>query len=173
VPLLTAAGSFLVENDKPEKADVAVVLGGDEFGTRIIRAAQLATAGYAPYVLVSGPHRLIGHESDMTIEYARRQGYPTSLFRPLPHELDSTRAESEMIDNYLRSHNAKKILLVTSNYHTARAARLIRKFSPKLKVIAIAAPDPAFTPDGWWKSREGQKMFLYEWLKTVATALGI
>jgi hypothetical protein len=40
-------------------------------------------------------------------------------------------------------------------------------------VIAIAAPDPAFTPAGWWKSREGQKMFLYEWLKTIATALGI
>jgi len=162
-----------VENDKPEKADAAVVLGGDEFGTRILKAAQLATAGYAPYVLVSGPHKLLGHESDYMIEYARRQGYPTSLFRPLPHELNSTRAESEMIDHYLRSHNVKKVLLVTSNYHTARAARLMRKFSPQLKVIVVAASDPAFTPDGWWKTREGQKMFAYEWLKTIAVAVGI
>lgn len=173
MPLLTAAGSFLVENDKPEKADAAVVLGGDEFGTRIIKAAQLAKAGYVPYVLVSAPLRLTGHESDVTIEYARRQGYPESLFRPLTHELNSTRAESQMIDKYLRSHKLNKILLVTSNYHTARAARLMRKFSPGLKVIAVAAPDPAFSPDGWWKSREGQKMFFYEWLKTIATALGV
>jgi len=169
---MTAAGSFLVENDKPEKADAAVVLGGDQFGNRIIKAAQLATAAYAPYVLVSGPHSLLGHESDETIEYARRRGYPVSLFRPLPHEFDSTRSEAAFIDRYLRTQGAKKILLVTSNYHTARAARLLRKYSPGLQVIAVAAPDPAFTPDGWWKTREGQKTFLYEWLKTVATALG-
>lgn len=169
---MTAAGRFLVENDKPEKADAAVVLGGDEFGNRIIKAAQLVKTGYAPYVLVSGPHSLLGHESDETIEYARRQGYPVSLFRPLPHELNSTRSEAEFIDRYLRTQGVKKILLVTSNFHTARAARLLRKYSPRLQVIAVAAPDPAFTPEGWWKTRDGQKTFLYEWLKTIATALG-
>ncbi|MFL6415379.1 MAG: YdcF family protein [Bryobacteraceae bacterium] len=170
--MLTAAGRILVENDKPEKADAEVVLGGDEFGARITKAAQLATAGYAPYVLVSAPRTLLGHESDITIEYARRRGYPVSLFRPFNHELNSTRSEAELIDRYLRSQNAKRILLVTSNYHTARAARLLRKYSPGLQVIAVAAPDPNFTPDGWWKTREGQKTFLYEWLKTIATASG-
>jgi uncharacterized SAM-binding protein YcdF (DUF218 family) len=169
---MTAAGRFLIEDDKPQKADVIVVLGGDDFGTRIIKAAQLATAEYAPYVLVSGPHSLLGHESDETIEYARRKGYPTSLFRPLPHELNSTRSEAAMIDNYLRAHGAGKILLVTSNFHTGRAARLMRQYSPGLWVIAVAAPDPAFTPDGWWKSRDGRKTFLLEWLKTAASALG-
>jgi len=161
-----------VEDDKPEKADAIVVLGGDEFGTRILKAAHLAQSGYAPYVLVSGPHTLLGHQSDAVIEYARRKGYPVSLFRPLTHELNSTRSEAELIDNYLRSQGARKILLVTSNYHTARAARLLRKYSPGLQVIAVAASDPAFTPDGWWKTREGQKMFFYESFKTIATALG-
>ncbi len=149
-----------------------VVLGGDTFGTRILKAAELAESGYAPYVLVSGPHALLGHESDTTIEYARRKGYPVSLFRPLPHELNSTRSEGELIDNYLRSQKVGKILLVTSNYHTARAARLLRKYSPGLDVIAVAAADPAFTPEGWWKTREGQKIFFYESVKTIAAALG-
>lgn len=171
--MFTAAGRFLVEDDKPEKADAVVVLGGDEFGTRIIKGAQLATAGYAPYVLVSGPFSILGHESDGTIEYARRQGYPVSLFRPLNHELDSTRSEAALIDDYLRAHQARKILLVTSNYHTGRAARLLRKYSPHLWVIAVAAPDPAFTPDGWWHTRSGQKMFVIEWMKTIATAFGV
>lgn len=161
-----------MEEDKPQKADVIVVLGGDAFGTRILKAAELAKSGYAPYVLVSGPHSLLGHESDTTIEYARRKGYPVSLFRPLPHELDSTRSEAELIDGYLRSQNARKILLVTSNYHTARAARLLRKYAPGIDVLAVPASDPAFTPDGWWKTREGQKMFFYESVKTIATALG-
>jgi uncharacterized SAM-binding protein YcdF (DUF218 family) len=162
-----------VEDDKPEKADVAVVLGGDEFGTRIIQAAQLATAGYASYVLVSGPHSLLGHESDTTVEYARRHGYPTSLFHPLTHELNSTRSEAILVDDYLRAHGVNKILLVTSNFHTARAARLIRKYSPRLRVIAVAAPDPSFKPDSWWKTRDGCKTFLLEWLKTLSTALGV
>ncbi|MFL6451565.1 MAG: YdcF family protein [Bryobacteraceae bacterium] len=169
---MTAAGRFLVENDKPQKADAIVVLGGDDFGTRIIKAAQLVTAGYSPYVLVSGPRSLLGHESDETIEYAHRQGYPTSLFRSLTHDLNSTRSEAALIDDYLREHGARKILLVTSNFHTGRAARLLRKDAPQLWVIPIAAPDPSFTPDGWWETRDGRKTFLLEWLKTIATALG-
>jgi uncharacterized SAM-binding protein YcdF (DUF218 family) len=170
---LTAAGQFLVEDDRPQKADLAVVLGGDGFGTRIIKAAQLAESGYVPAVLVSGPPSLLGPESDETIEYARRQGYPVSLFHPLANGLSSTRSETEFIGNYLRAQHVRKILLVTSNYHTRRAARLMRKQNPGLQVIAVPAPDPYFTPSTWWKTRDGQKTFLFEWMKTVATSLGV
>jgi hypothetical protein len=37
----------------------------------------------------------------------------------------------------------------------------------------VAAPDLYFTPDGWWKNREGRKTFLLEWMKTVATWFGM
>jgi len=169
----TALGSALVENDGPQKAPAIVVLGGDDHGTRIIKAAQLAQAGYAPYVLVSGPVSLLGHESDDTIEYARREGFPDSLFRPLPNDTDSTRSEAKFIGTYLRAHGIHKILLVTSNFHTRRAARLMRHENPGLQVDVVPAPDPFFTPNGWWKSRNGEKTFLIEWIKTVATWLGM
>lgn len=169
----TALGSALVENDGPQKAQAIVVLGGDDHGTRIIKAAQLAQAGYAPYVLVSGPLSLLGHESDDTIEYARREGFPDSLFRPLPNDTDSTRSEAKFIGNYLRGHGIHKILLVTSSFHTRRAAHLMRHENPGLQVDVVPAPDPNFTPDGWWKSRSGEKIFLIEWIKTVATWLGM
>ena len=150
-----------------------MVLGGDDYGTRIIKAAQLAQAGYAPYVLVSGPLSLLGHESDTTIEYARRHGFPVSLFRPLPNTTDSTRAEVAFIGQYLRAHAIRKILLVTSNFHTSRAAWLMRHENPGLVVDAVPAPDPYFAPGNWWNSRNGRKTFLLEWLKTVATRLGM
>ena len=70
--ILTDLGRALVEDDGAQKAQAIVVLGGDDYGTRIVKAAQLAQAGYAPYVLVSGPLSLLGHESDVTIEYGRR-----------------------------------------------------------------------------------------------------
>jgi hypothetical protein len=37
----------------------------------------------------------------------------------------------------------------------------------------VAAPDQYFSPDGWWKSREGRKIFLVEWEKTFATWVGL
>ncbi len=37
----------------------------------------------------------------------------------------------------------------------------------------IAAPDRDFTANGWWKTRDGQKVFATEWTKTVATWIGL
>lgn len=169
---MTFAGQALIEDDPPQKADAIVVLGGDEFGLRTLKAADLQRSGYAPYVLVSGPPMLLGYESDEMIEFAKRKGYPDSIFRPLHHKSDSTRSESDVIARYLREHNVRTVLLVTSNYHTRRAAKLMRAANPGVHVLVVAAPDP-FTPQTWWKTRHGMKTFLYEWLKTIATAMGV
>ena len=170
--IAVAAARYLVEDDGPKRADAIVVLGGDEFGTRIVKGAQLQQAGYAPYVLVSGPPYLLGSESDMEIEFARRQGYPVAVFRSMPNTSDSTRSEAKLIGVYLRNHNVRHIILVTSSYHTHRAARLMRQANPFLEVTVVAAPDPVFKPEDWWKTRRGQKRFTLEWLKTIATSLG-
>lgn len=172
VPILTALGRSFIENDGPQKADAIVVMGGDEYGTRIIKAAQLAEAGYAPYVIVSGPPILGEHESDITIHYAESKGYPASLFHPLTNDCNSTRSETAFIGKYLKSQGIHKILLVTSNYHTRRAAYLMRLQNPWLWVVVVPAPDRYFTADGWWKTRGGQKTFFFEAIKRVATWLG-
>ena len=85
--LLTAAGKALIEDDGPRKAEAIVVFGGDDDGARILKAAELVQAGFAPYAIVSGPPSLLESESDRNIEYARREGYPVSLFRSVPNEL--------------------------------------------------------------------------------------
>lgn len=173
-PLLTLSGRVLLEDDGPAKAEAILVLGGDDFGKRIIKGAQLANQGYASTVLVSGPSSLMGHESDATIQFAERNGYRGSLFRPvwLPPGTDSTRSEAIFLGRYLRAQGIHRILLVTSNYHTRRAARLWRIEAPWVQLRVVPAPDPFFTPGGWWKTRSGQKTFLYEWMKTVSTWLG-
>jgi len=173
--LLNQAGTLLVEDDGPQKAQAIVVLGGDGFGTRIVKAAELAQAGYAPVVIVDGPRALMGDESGTTIAYAESKGFPGSLFHGLrlPPNIDSTRDEGAFVGKYLKEHRVRKILLVTSNYHTHRAALLFRRENPGLWVVAIGAPDPNFTPNTWWQSREGQKTFFFEWMKTFAAWFGI
>ena len=37
----------------------------------------------------------------------------------------------------------------------------------------IAAPDKLFRPDQWWRTREGQKRFVLEWMKTVSSWFGV
>lgn len=170
--ILTAAGAALVENDGPAKEQAAVVLGGDYLCTRILKAAALAKGGYVPFVVVSGPQAFGGHESDLTVKYAEEQGYAAALFRPYPHHFTSTAAEVRGIGDYLRANGISRIILVTSNYHTHRAARAFREANPGIFVRVVPAPDPSFSPSGWWKDREGRKTFLLEWTKTVAYWIG-
>jgi len=174
-PILRAAARALIQNDGVHKADCAWVLGGDDYGTRILYAGQLARAGYAPYVLVDGALGLIGHESDTTIQYAVQQGLPVSLFQPiwLPKGVDSTSTEVRYVaEAVFRPKNVNNVLLVTSNYHTRRAARFVRREVPWLHVSVVPASDPYFSPDGWWKSRNGRKIFVFEWMKTILESWG-
>ena len=173
--LLTAAGNFLVEDDGPRKADAIVVLGGDRYGNRTLKGGELAKAGYAPVVYVSGPPRLMGYESSDEVAYVEGNGYPAAMFQEarLPGEAESTRTEAQFLGKYLAARGIKSILLVTSNFHTKRAAKLWRQENPTLPMTVVASSDPYFTPNGWWKTREGKKTFAYEWAKTISVMFGI
>lgn len=170
---LTWLGSYLVEEEKPFPADMVVVLGGDFRGTRILTAAKLVCDHYAPRVLVSGSGPIYGqHESDLAVAWAVSQGYSENLFTKLKYQAKSTTDEAEMVVRELRRMHVRKFLLVTSSFHTRRAAHVFRKVAPDLQFRVIASPDAFFTPDGWWKDREGQKVFIGEWSKTFANWLG-
>jgi uncharacterized SAM-binding protein YcdF (DUF218 family) len=172
--LLTLAGTALVEDDGAVKADAIVVLGGDGYGTRILRGAELKQRGYASRVLVCGPQSLLGHESDITIAYAGKKGYPAALFEAidLPESAKSTRTEAQYVGGLLRAQGVKSIDLVTSNFHTRRAAWLWRKEVPGISIHVVPAPDPNFSPGTWFKTREGEKTFLLEWTKTIFSHAG-
>ena len=89
------------------------------------------------------------------------------------NEALSTREEAGAILADLRRRGVHRFLLVTSDYHTARAARIYRRAAPDLDMRVVAAPDKFFRADGWWRNREGRKIFVVEWMKTVANALGM
>ena len=171
---LAALGGFLVRAENPVPADMVVVLAGDYIGNRIVIGAGLVRQGLAPKVLVSGPADFYGlHESDLAIPFAVRAGYPASYFVPFPHTALSTAAEADVVIPELRKMHAHRVDLVTSNFHTRRAGNIFRKRAPDLEFHVIAAPDRYFTPDAWWKNREGRKTFVIEWMKTIATWLGL
>ena len=172
--ILGALGAYLVRTDPPQKADAVLVLAGDGWGHRILTAAQLVRDGYAPKVLVSGPDGAYGlHETDLAIPFAVKHGYPESYFVAAIHSGRSTRAEALALMPEIHREGIRRMLLVTSNFHTRRAGRIFREVAPDLTITVVGAPDQNYTPDGWWHNREAQKTFLAEWEKTIATWLGI
>jgi uncharacterized SAM-binding protein YcdF (DUF218 family) len=171
-PILTAAGQFLIADEPPRKVDLIVSLAGDEFGLRALTAGKLVKEGDAPYALISGVPGLLMNEADELIRFAELHGYPGSYFRPFRHTSDSTKSESAALAADLKTRGVHSILLVTSNYHSRRAGEIMRRAAPWLEVHTVAAPDRYFSANGWWKTRSGQRTFLYEWLKTFSAWLG-
>jgi uncharacterized SAM-binding protein YcdF (DUF218 family) len=175
---LAAFGRALVHDDGAAKADIAVMLAGDYWGHRLTKAAELVRQGYVPRVLVSGPPGFYGvNEADAAIQYAIGKGYPAEWFIPLRHTALSTREEAVVVLDALRQRNIHSFLLVTSNYHTARARRIylsaehLRGGGPDMRVVASG--DQFFTAGDWWRNREGQKTVFMEWTKTLTSVFGI
>ena len=169
-PILGAVGSYLVQAGPPVKSDIALVLAGDGRGNRILTAAQLVRDGYAPKVLVSGPDgNYAFHECDLAIPFAVKAGFPDSYFIHFENSARNTRDEATQAAAAIRKMGAHRVLLVTSDFHTRRAANMYRLAAPDLEIHTIAAPDVYFSAQGWWHNREGQKTAFYEWIKTIAS----
>lgn len=167
-------GAWLVHSDEPFHADVIVALAGDPYGHRILKAAELVKSGLAPKVLVSGPPGFYDlHECDLAIPFVLRRGYPAEWFIAVPHSAHSTDEEARALLPELIKLHAHRVIVVTSDYHSARAARLLRASWPGIEIRMVAVPDEFFTADGWWHNREGRKIFLLEWMKTMASLAGM
>ena len=175
---LGALGSALVHDEGAGKAEIAVVLAGDSWGYRLTKAAELVRQGFVPLVLVSGPPAFYDvNEADAAIHFAIGKGYPAEWFVPVYHAALSTREEATAVLDALQQRNIHSALLVTSDYHSARAGRIFRGVErqrgggPKLRVVA--SRDRFFSAANWWHNREGRKIAFMEWTKTLASAFGI
>jgi uncharacterized SAM-binding protein YcdF (DUF218 family) len=171
---LAALGRYLVRAEPPVQADMVVVLAGDFSGNRILAAGDLVRRGFAPRALVSGPSGAYGlYESDLAIQFAVHHGYPESYFVALPNDSRSTKSEADDVLAALNKWHARNVDIVTSDYHTRRAGNIYRAKTAGIKIHMIAAPDAYFKPDAWWTDRDARKTFLMEWMKTVATWMGM
>jgi uncharacterized SAM-binding protein YcdF (DUF218 family) len=167
--------NILVSSEVPAPAEAIFVLAGDWSGERVITAAELARKGFAPVVMVSGPMEIYGfNEANLAIDYAVKKGYPRALFQPFYNHSLSTSDEGAAMKVELLRRGMRNVMVVTSNFHTARAGRTLRRAmkGSGVNIHMIAADYQFFHPDSWWKDREARKTFYYEFTKTIADPLG-
>jgi uncharacterized SAM-binding protein YcdF (DUF218 family) len=165
VPLLRFAGEFWIVDDAPESSDVIIVLSGDNYdAVRAARAAALFRAAMAPHVVATGRSlRSYATTTDLMKRDLTDHGVPAAAIIPLTHRADNTRDEAVAVSEFVASHHWKKILLVTSNYHTRRSEYIYeRTLPPGTLLRVISAPDIEYDPQSWWRTREGLKIFFHE-----------
>jgi uncharacterized SAM-binding protein YcdF (DUF218 family) len=164
-PLLRLAGSFWVVEDQLEHADAIIVIGDDNLaGDRASKAAALFRAGWAPQVVASGRMlRPYAGVAELIARDLESQGVPSAAVVRFAHYASNTREEAEALRGLVTERGWRRILLVTSNYHTRRARYIFRHVFPAALAIAvIPAQDSQFDPGSWWQSPNGRKLLFLE-----------
>ncbi|HEV2489132.1 MAG TPA: YdcF family protein [Candidatus Acidoferrales bacterium] len=165
VPLLRLLGDFWIVSNPPSNADAILILSDDDFtADRASRAAELYHSGWAPRVVASGrwlrPYASIAELMQHDLE---TRGVPKKAIVPYAHDAPDTLEELRDLNDFVQRHGWKRIIVVTSNYHTRRTRYLARHIFPRtIEVQVVAAPDVNYDPDSWWRTREGLKLFLHE-----------
>ncbi len=161
----SCSGYFLVI-DRPERADLIVVLAG-ETERRPQRGIELLRQQYAPQMLLDVP-------ADTTVyAWTQRdlaQKYIDSLsdanqIRICPIEGQSTKQETKNVRDCLRTFSVHKILLVTSDFHTRRALATFTRELPAYQFSVAAAYDSREFGIRWWQHRQWAKTNLLEFSK--------
>jgi uncharacterized SAM-binding protein YcdF (DUF218 family) len=171
---LDGLGEFLVVSDPLEHGDLIYVLAGDFWGSRVLLGANLGSKGWAPKVIMSGGLYTGGgyvnrYQGDLAVDFAVQHGYPRGLFISIPLELQSTIDEARAMGPVFHRLGARRVLLVTSNFHSRRAAQAFRLFLPEFEFRMEGSPDHTFEPHAWWKTPQQRHLLFAEYQKLVGT----
>jgi uncharacterized SAM-binding protein YcdF (DUF218 family) len=133
--ILTGLADFLTVDDQLQPADVIFVLNGDVH-TRPFRAAELFKQGLAPQITIAKAENLpaaemglFPNETEVNIDVMKKLGVPDENIVVLApdEEATSTRDEAKTLRDYVDEQNIKRVILVTSAFHTRRAQWIVEK----------------------------------------------
>jgi uncharacterized SAM-binding protein YcdF (DUF218 family) len=182
--VLTAIGGFLVTGDRPAPADAIVVLSGAP-AERVHEAADLFREGWAPRVLVTAPAprpaelalaRLgvrVPTEQEGARAIAVGLGVPASAFDVVPGPVDSTAAEARALRALAAGGGWRRVLVVTSPYHTRRVRGLFRRAlgGVGVEVLVVPSRHSDYRPGDWWRDRTEARNLVVEYQKLLFYAL--
>jgi len=177
--------------DKLQKADYILPLAGDWH--RLLRAAELYKAGYAPQVLLSNsrlrpPRRIDRLREEMGIQRQNPREFRSRLMAHLGVPDDalaafgdghiSTAEEAEAFSEFLKQRKTAnpqgkplRIILVTSPYHTRRAKTIFEDTIPDARFMVTSPPEDRLGAQ-WWLDQRSTQIAVSESFKFAFYLLG-
>lgn len=174
-PGLQALGNFLVIRDPLIPVDAVIAVSGDG-AERTFTASALLQQGYAHWLILSGSRggAARGGATAAMLRMALGAGIPRDQIL-VDDQASSTYDNARNSAQLMRVHGLRRAILVTSPYHTRRAAWIFRpEFSRQgLKVRVYAAEESFFEVRQWWMRDQDRGLVVREYEKMLAFLLGI
>jgi uncharacterized SAM-binding protein YcdF (DUF218 family) len=171
-PVLQRIGDALVHQDRIEPADAIVVLSGGG-GYRIKAGADLFAKGFGKVMIFSGVQGYPGVFQFQNMKnFAIKLGVPENkiIAKELKGE-ESTWGEGTFNLQILKENHINSFILVTSSFHTHRAYKIYKKLMAdheyNFKFMVYPAQDNLIPVKDWWKTRNGKKHILIEYMATL------
>ncbi len=166
------SGRWLVADDHFQKVRWAVVLAGESRDCeRTDAAIRLFQDGRIDSLVISGCRIFkTRYQSEFLADYAAHEGVPRGRLFEFRQDAYSTLEEARVLVRQFRLQNLDTVLIITSNYHTARTRRIFRKLTQGYPVVLVyPAEYHVYEPGAWWSNRESLKYWFNEWGKTLFT----
>ena len=179
-------GRYLQHEDPLQKADAIFVLAGTRL-ERPLEAVELYKEGFAPVIVLSPGRpepgeRLLrerGVRFPLEVELQRdalvQLGVPVAAIVATAGYVDNTAQEANLLRAMVEANHWKRVIIVTSKYHTRRSAFAFRRglegtgAQPLIRASRFDPSDPA----RWWRNRSDFRFAGSEWQKLIAYRLGL
>lgn len=184
--LLVYGGRYLQHEDPLQRSDAIFVLAGTR-AERLLEGADLYKEGYAPVIVLSpgrpepGEHllRQRGIRFPSNVELERdvllQMRLPPAAILATEGYVDNTAQEANLLRALVKAHGWRRVIIVTSKYHTRRAAFAFRRGleGTGAQVVMRASRYDASDPARWWRYRADFRFASSEWQKLLAYRLGL
>jgi uncharacterized SAM-binding protein YcdF (DUF218 family) len=160
----------------PAAADAIVVFAGGvgESGKagggaqeRIAQAVDLYKGGYAPVMILSSGYVYSFKEAEVMRALAIDQGVPASAI-VLERRAANTYQNVTFVDEILREHGWRRVLLVSSPYHMRRALLVWHKQAPEVTVLPSPVAQSQFYEHTRGATLEQLRGILQEYVAILA-----
>ena len=165
--LIWYAHRFRVEDPLAPANAIVMLLGGPI--DRPAKVAELYRQGWAPIILMGRTEPVPVDETEINRQALLHQGIPAEVIQILPGAaVKGTHSEALRVRDYVRTHTVRRIIVVTTAYHTARTYWTFRKAlrGSGVDIRMAASEDPRWTEANWHATDDGIKEYLLETLKT-------
>ena len=169
------AGTALVVSRPIEDPDAIVSLASHEW-ERLPAAVRLARRFPRASVILTLPvpaTKFNCHDCENRLERLQHAGIDRARVKVLPLRRGGTFGEALMVREWAQSTGQRRLIVVTSPYHTRRA---LATFSTVLSPLGVtvgvepAADSPA-QPDRWWSAPYDRAYVRYEWAARLYYAI--
>lgn len=167
--ILTKTAEMLVKKDEMKPADAIVVLAGEQ-EERVRYGIKLLKDDWSRkdrIIMAGGP--LVWKYTWAAIMKEQAESLGISGTKILLEDKSrSTEEDALYTKELLKKNGFRSIILVTSPYHSRRAAIIFKSvLGGEFKIISAPVEESWFTVDDWWKRRRDRSVVLSEFSKYV------